>query len=124
MGSGMYPAGAYVTFEHENILVFYDHQPTYNPQMWVKQDAEKIGRIRKNSDYKNTNSEEIKDLQSNVEPITRKEIVEIVEDILSKKEPYIPTSNETEVLETDVTETILPSRTVYVAKNQHSVFFL
>ena len=40
---------------HENILVFYDHQPTYNPQMWVKQDAEKIGRIRKNSDYKKTN---------------------------------------------------------------------
>ena len=59
-----------------------------------------------------------KKLEPNVEPITRKEIVEIVEDILSKKEPYVPTLTESEIVETEVIETILPSRTVYVAKNQ------
>ena len=70
------------------------------------------------SDDKNTNPEEIKDLQSNVEPITRKEIVEIVEDILSKNGETSTLSNQTEVLENDESEKIVPSRTVNAAKNQ------
>lgn len=70
------------------------------------------------SDDKNTNPEEIKDLQSNVEPITRKEIVEIVEDILSKNGETSTLSNQTEVLENEENEKIVPSRTVYAAKNQ------
>ena len=78
-----------------------------------------VATENKNSNITQNSEKEVeKNLDPNVEPITRKEIVEIVEDILSKKEPYIPTSNESEVLETEVTETILPSRTVYVAKNQ------
>lgn len=84
----------------------------------LKNDNE-VATENKNSNITQNSEKEVeKNLDPNVEPITRKEIVEIVEDILSKKEPYIPTSNETEVLETEVTETILPSRTVNVAKNQ------
>ncbi len=36
---------------HEDILVFYKKPPTYNPQMWTKDNAA-IGRKRHNSDYK------------------------------------------------------------------------
>lgn len=33
---------------HENILIFYKALPTYNPQMWVKENVRE-GRVRKNS---------------------------------------------------------------------------
>ena len=40
---------------HENILIFYQKQPTYNPQTSIKKDAFGIGRRRGNSDFKKTN---------------------------------------------------------------------
>lgn len=40
---------------HENILVFYRLQPTYNPQIMIKEDAHGIGRKRGNSDFMKTN---------------------------------------------------------------------
>ena len=83
-----------------------------------KEKNEVASEIKNSKLTQNFPKEVEKKLEPNVEPITRKEIVEIVEDILSKKEPYIPTLSESEIVETEVIETILPSRTVYVAKNQ------
>ena len=83
-----------------------------------KEKNEVTSEIKNSNLTQNSPKEVEKKLEPNVEPMTRKEIVEIVEDILSKKEPYVPTLTESEIVETEVTETILPSRTVYVAKNQ------
>ena len=83
-----------------------------------KEKNEVTSEIKNSNLTQNSPKEVEKNLEPNVEPITRKEIVEIVEDILSKKEPYVPTLTESEIVETEVIETILPSRTVYVAKNQ------
>ena len=40
---------------HENILLFYDKQPTYNPQRVIKDNAIGVGRRRGNNDFKKTN---------------------------------------------------------------------
>ena len=37
---------------HENIIVFYDRLPTYNPIKTIKEDCRGIGRKRGNSDYR------------------------------------------------------------------------
>ena len=37
---------------HENIIVFYDRLPTYNPIKTIKEDHGEIGRKRVNSDYR------------------------------------------------------------------------
>ena len=40
---------------HENILLFYGKQPTYNPQRVIKDNAVGVGRRRGNSDFMKTN---------------------------------------------------------------------
>ncbi len=67
-----------------------------------------------------TNPVEEKKVEQNAEPITRKEIIQIVEDILSKNNDDKESSPETKDFEVqeDSTHKIVPSRTVYVAKNQ------
>lgn len=40
---------------HENILLFYDKQPTYNPQRVIKDNAIGVGRRWGNSDFNKTN---------------------------------------------------------------------
>ena len=58
MRTGFYNAKKMPLRIHENILVFYKHLPTYNPQKYqltqeyIEQHFVPIGRKRKNSDYK------------------------------------------------------------------------
>ena len=40
---------------HENILVFYNHLPTYNPQFWVGKPLHSKGKSYKNKDFINQN---------------------------------------------------------------------
>lgn len=51
--TGFYNAHKMPLKAHENILVFYQKAPKYNPQKWIYSKA-KIGHQRKNSDYKKT----------------------------------------------------------------------
>ncbi len=58
MRTGFYNAKRMPMRIHENILVFYKHLPTYNPQKYqltqeyIQEHLVPIGRKRKNSDYK------------------------------------------------------------------------
>ncbi len=62
LSTGFYNAKKMPLRIHENILVFYKHLPTYNPQKYqltqeyIKQHLVPIGRKRKNSDYKRQNT--------------------------------------------------------------------
>lgn len=62
MRTGFYNAKKMPLKIHENILVFYKHLPTYNPQKhylsqeYIEQHLVPIGRKRKNSDYKRQKS--------------------------------------------------------------------
>lgn len=80
--------------------------------------SQNIDKNEKLSENEVSKQEEIKNPQKNEEPITRKEIVEIVEDILSKNEENSGLTNQSELSESKETEKNLPSRTVYAAKNQ------
>ena len=61
--TGFYNAKIAPLRSHENILVFYLKQPTYNPQKYklsedyIKKHLVPMGRTRKNSDYKKTTGE-------------------------------------------------------------------
>lgn len=49
--------------QHEDIIVFYKHQPIYNPQMTIKQkplDNTNWKNDKKGSDHKNFSSKEVK----------------------------------------------------------------
>lgn len=52
--TGFYDAKKRPLRLHENILIFYQKQPTYNPQLVIKKNAVGIGRRRGNSDSKKT----------------------------------------------------------------------
>ncbi len=58
MRTGFYNAKRMPMRIHENILVFYKHLPTYNPQKYqltqeyIQEHAVPMGQKRKNSDYK------------------------------------------------------------------------
>lgn len=53
--TGFYDAKKRPLRLHENILIFYQKQPTYNPQLVIKENAVGVGRRRRNSDSKKTN---------------------------------------------------------------------
>ena len=55
MGTGFFNAKKCPLRLHENILLFYNKLPTYNPQKVIKDNAIGVGRRRGNSDFKKTN---------------------------------------------------------------------
>ena len=83
----------------------------------LKNENEVVTENKNTNTTENTQKEVVKNPQPNVEPITRKEIEEIVEDILSKNETSQSSLNPTEISE-ETGEKFLPSRTVYATKNQ------